>query len=224
MGVNEEMRCLRLGVRAFVRVNVGGDPLVHVGETRLAETAGAGHQIALALFGAARVLKVDGLQVVFVGVTARENAQGVTAMISAWPAFERTPELAIVNADFLPVALEVAEEIVGPSKAAVADLAHVRARRGFQVGRLVGGQVGKVEVALGALALFARLPLLGRVGRRVCFGGRFRQGVRGRHWRGRGRGLCVDSHRGRQRLRQQVFVSHGRRQCARTCREHGCGC
>lgn len=215
----------RLGVRALVGVNVGGDPLVHIGEMGLAEAAVASHQVALTFLGAARVLEMDGLQVVFVGVAARKDSQSVAAVVAAGPAFERAPELAIVSADFLPVALEVAEEVVGAGKAAVADFAHVGPRRGLQVGGLVGGQVGEVEVALGALALFARLPLFGGVRRRVRLERRVGRRGRGRHRRGRRRGrrLRLHRHHRRLRFRQLVLGRHGRRQRARTCREHGCG-
>lgn len=210
-------------------VNVGRDPLIHIRKLGLAETAGAGHQIALVFFRATRILEMDRLQVVLVGVAAGENAQGVAAVIAVGSIFERTPELAVVGANFFPVALEVAEKIVGAGKTAVADLAHVGPGCGFQVGGLVGGQVGEVEVTLRALALFARLPLFAGVGRRLRLGRGVGCGVRGRHGGAgrRGRRLRLDcQHRnhGRRRFGQLILHRHRRRQGAWACREHGCGC
>lgn len=124
---------LSLRERAFVGINVGGDPLVHIGKVSQAEAAGARHQITLALFRAARVLEMDRLQVVFVSVAAREDTQRVAAMVAARPVFEWAPELAVVRADFLPVTLEVTEEVVGAGKATVANLTHVGPGRGLQV-------------------------------------------------------------------------------------------
>lgn len=154
------MQGLLVSERTLVGVDVGVDPLVDVAELGLAEAAATWDQVPLIFLGAARVLEVDGLQVVFVGVTPREDPQRVAAVVAVGAIFEWTPELAVVGAHFLPVAFEVAEQVVGPGKPAMAQLTHVRPRGGLQVGRLVGGQVGEVQVALWALALFARLPVL----------------------------------------------------------------
>lgn len=111
----------------LVGVYVRGDPFVHGVELRQAEPALAGYGVALDLFRAARVLEMDGLEVVFVGVAPRKNPQLVGAAVAARAFFERAPELALSRANFLPVAFEMAKEVVRPCKPAVAELAHMRA-------------------------------------------------------------------------------------------------
>lgn len=101
------------------------DPLVHIAELRLAESTTAGNLVALAFLSASGVLEVDGFQVVFVGVTPTENTQRVAAMVATGTILERTAELAIVSAHFLPMALEVAEKIVRSGKPTLANFAHM---------------------------------------------------------------------------------------------------
>lgn len=146
-----------------VGIHMGSYPLIDRGELRVAQPAVTWNLVALALFRAAWVLEVDGLQVVFVSVAPQKYAQQVAAVVAAGPIFERAPELAIVGADFFPVALEMAKQVVGPSESTLAQLAHMWSAGRLQMRRLVGGQVGEVKAALRALALFAWFPLaLGR--------------------------------------------------------------
>jgi len=93
----------------------------------------------------------------------------MAAVVAVGSALERTAELAIIGTNLLPVALKVAEQVVGSCKAPVAQLAHMRTRGWLQMSRLVSGQIGEVEMALRALTLFAGFPvLLGRLGTGGC--------------------------------------------------------
>lgn len=110
---------------------MGRYPLVHVAKLSLAETAVARYLVPLALLCSAWILEVDGFQVVFVSVAPRKNAQCVAAVVAVRPVFERAPELSIVGTNLLPVTFEMAEQVVGSGKASVAELAHMRPRRGL---------------------------------------------------------------------------------------------
>lgn len=79
-------------------------------------------------------------------------------MIASNAVLEWALELALIAADFLPMAFDVTEQIVGPSEPAVAIFTDVRPGGRLQMRGLVGCQVGEEQLTLGALSLFAGLP------------------------------------------------------------------
>ena len=146
-------------------VHMGREPFVHRGKLFLTQRTAAGTRGTLALTRAARVVEMDRLEMVFIRVAPRKYTQRVRALVRV-SGLEGAPELAAVRACFLPVAFVVAEQVVGPGKAAVANIAHVRPCGRVQMRQFVRGQVQEVEVTLGALALLAalRIAWLGRPG------------------------------------------------------------
>ena len=104
-----------------------GYPIFYVLKLSLAHSTLARNLHSLVLFGSVRVLEVDGLQVVFECVAPRKDTGVVTAVVRGRTIISRNCcvlegafKLALVTADFLPVALDVSKQVVGPGKATVA--------------------------------------------------------------------------------------------------------
>lgn len=147
-------------IRTLVSIDMSSDPLVHIAELGVTKSTVSWNLIPLALFGSARILEMNSLQVVFKSVTPRENPQCMAAVVAMGPVLEWAPVLAVVSTHLLPVAFEVTKQIVWPGKAPMAQLTHMGTRCRLQMGRFVSGQVREEEMTFGTLALFARLPIL----------------------------------------------------------------
>lgn len=144
-------------------------PVINVAELSLAHAALSTHLGTLVLFGTVGVLEVDRLQVILEGVTPGKDSGVVATVVVAFAiVFKRALKLTFIRPDLLPVAFDVAEQVVRTRKPSQTVFANVRAQGRFKVGQFMGGQIAKVQLALRALALFTGLPqLLGKRGQPV---------------------------------------------------------
>ncbi len=119
-----------------VSVNMLGQPFVNVWKLLLAHSTLSSDLHTLVFFGSGWILEVNGLEMVFEGIAPRKDPGVVAAMIR-WFVFrigrcrflrdfKRTFELSLVTSDFLPVALDVSEQIVGTGKTSAAVFANMR--------------------------------------------------------------------------------------------------
>lgn len=58
-----------------------GDPVVHIGELLLTQATAAWNIVTLRLLSSRRILKVNSLQVVLVGVATGKDTQGVATVV-----------------------------------------------------------------------------------------------------------------------------------------------
>lgn len=132
---------------------MGRYPIVDIVEMHSTGSTTAALAVSVLLLGAYRVLKVHGLEMVLVGVTARETsglvAQRLLLVILMLLGHEKWASERRVS----PMRFKMSEQVVGSCKSSATLSAGVWSGHLAEMRRLVGSEVGEELEALGTLLL-----------------------------------------------------------------------